>query len=532
MQTTAGPAAPPRAEPDVVEADDAEASRPWWPGVAAVAAVVAGGAGLRFLADVDLWLDEALSVNIARLPLGSMLEALRSDGHPPLYYVLLHFWIQLFGEGNVAVRSLSGVFAVATLPLMWVAGRRYGGRAAATAALVLLASSPYAVRYATEARMYSLVTFLVVAGWLAVRRAIDRPSLGRLALVSLVSGLLLLTHYWSFYFLAAVGLLLLVTGWRAGTGAVRERALRVVGALAAGGILFLPWLPGFLAQASTTGTPWGQPARPADVVMISLGDFGGGAYGEAVLLGVSLAVLALIALLARPVDRDRIEIDLRTRPAARPEWVVVAGTLVIAILASYATASAFASRYMAVLFPLFLLLAALGTTVFLRPGVRRALLVGLVVVGLVFSVRNVTRQRTQAGQLAAAIVSGAGPDDVVAFCPDQLGPAVSRLLPGSLEMVTFPSLTGPQRVDWVDYEERMAAGDPAAFARAVDQRAGAGAVWLVYSPGYRTLDRKCERTAIELELLRGARDDVVEGGLQFERGWLSRFPARPPAPAP
>ena len=56
-----------------------------------------------------MWLDEALSVNIARLPLGDLHDALKHDGAPPLYYVLLHVWTGVFGTGDVAVRSLSGV---------------------------------------------------------------------------------------------------------------------------------------------------------------------------------------------------------------------------------------------------------------------------------------------------------------------------------------------------------------------------------------------------------------------------------------
>ncbi|MDQ6911086.1 MAG: hypothetical protein M3Z84_09955, partial [Actinomycetota bacterium] len=45
---------------------------------------------LRFVALSHLWLDEALSVNIASLPLGDIPGALRHDGAPPLYYLLLH----------------------------------------------------------------------------------------------------------------------------------------------------------------------------------------------------------------------------------------------------------------------------------------------------------------------------------------------------------------------------------------------------------------------------------------------------------
>ena len=77
---------------------------------------VALGVVLRFVTRSPLWLDEALSVNIARLPLGDIPEALRHDGHPPLYYFMLHGWMQAFGTGDIAVRALSGVLAVVALP--------------------------------------------------------------------------------------------------------------------------------------------------------------------------------------------------------------------------------------------------------------------------------------------------------------------------------------------------------------------------------------------------------------------------------
>ena len=82
-----------------------------------VGLVIAAGLILRFWTRSGLWLDEALTVDIARLPLHEIPNALKHDGAPPLYYYLLHFWIVLFGQSNVAVRSLSGVIAVVTLPV-------------------------------------------------------------------------------------------------------------------------------------------------------------------------------------------------------------------------------------------------------------------------------------------------------------------------------------------------------------------------------------------------------------------------------
>ena len=105
----------------------------------------------------------------------------------------------------------------------------------------------------------------------------------------------------------------------------------------------------------------------------------------------------------------------------------------------------------------------------------RVVVVGLAVVaGLVSSAQNVTTQRTQAGAVAAAINAQAKPGDVIAFCPDQLGPAVYRQLqdPSQYDMVTFPAAPGRQIVDWVDYANTVGGGHPDAFADTVFQRAG------------------------------------------------------------
>lgn len=488
----------------------------------AVVAAVAAGVALRLWTRSDLWLDEALTVHIARLPLGDIPDALRHDGHPPLFYFLLHGWMRVFGEGDVAVRSLSAAFSVAALPLAWVAGRRYGGRPAAVAALLVLGTSPFAIRYATEARMYSLVILLVLAGWLLVRAALDAPGRARWALAgtALVSGLLLLTHYWAFYLVAATGAVLAWVAWRRGS----RRATEVLVATAAGGLLFLPWLPGFLHQARHTGTPWAEPQRPASIVSDSLEHLGGGTYGEAVLLGFVLLGLVALGLVGRPAGPHRVELDLRTRPRARPEGAVVAGTFALATAGGYATASGFAPRYVAVVVPLVVLLAALGVAALPR-GVPRAVALGAVVVlGLAGGVNNAATQRTQGGEVGRAISARSTPDDVVAFCPDQLGPAVARHLPESVVALTYPRGGSPERVDWVDYADRHAAARPSDFASRVLDAAGDRTVWLVWAPGYRTLGDQCTELRVLLSTERQS-EQVVGPREVFEGAELVRYPA-------
>ena len=112
-----------------------------WIGIT-VGVVLAIALVFRFVTTSDLWLDEALTVNVAELPLGDIPEWLRHDGAPPLYYLVLHLWTAVFGTSDLSVRSLSGIFAVATLPAIYFAGRRMGGRQCGWLAVIVLAARP------------------------------------------------------------------------------------------------------------------------------------------------------------------------------------------------------------------------------------------------------------------------------------------------------------------------------------------------------------------------------------------------------
>jgi hypothetical protein len=455
-----------------------------------VAGIVAVGVALRFYSPSNLWLDEALSVNISRLSLGDLFEALRHDGHPPLYYVLLHYWMELFGEGDLAVRALSGIFGVAALPLAWVAGRRLAGVSGGRWALVVVALSPYAVRYSTETRMYSLVMLLVLAGYLLLTDALREPTPLRLAAIALITGALLLSHYWAFWLIAAVGVMLV---WRWRHAPERRAAItRVILSLGAGGLLFLPWLPGFLYQSSHTGTPWADPVRPAAILDMSLQDFGGGEFHEGRLAGFALFLMCLLGLFVVRSAGNEMVVDVRTAPTVRREMALVAITAGIGWAAAYATGATFQSRYAAVIAPFVFLAAAVGLTVI--PG-RAQLIAGLGFVGLAMAgiVWVEYYERIQSEPAAAAIAERAQPGDVVVFCPDQLGPGYSRELPDDLVQLVYPTLGSPDRVDWVDYADRNHASDPEEIAAQLRGDYAGRGLFVVWLSEYRTFDQKCEQ---------------------------------------
>jgi hypothetical protein len=241
----------------------------------------------------------------------------------------------------------------------------------------------------------------------------------------------------------------------------------------------------------------------------------------------------VVGVAGRATAHGTLELDGRGVPGVLPEAAAVALTIAIASVAGYATHTTFASRYIAVVVPLLLLVAAAGAA--RLPGRVVPLGVGAVVLalGAVGAGHNVVTDRTQAGQIVAAIDAGARPGDLVVICPDQLGPAVHRLLPGDLVPVTYPvSALGPDRVDWRDYDARNAASDPHAFARDVVARAtGTHSVWVVSSGSYATLEGQCEAVLNDLSAQLGGGGVVVneDGDTYFEHAQLTQIPV-PPKP--
>ncbi|MDI9549099.1 MAG: glycosyltransferase family 39 protein [Chloroflexota bacterium] len=238
---------------------------------AAMAGVVLLAGLLRFWA-IDaktIWLDEAFSIWVAELPLPKLLRFVASvDHHPPLYYLLQHGWQVALGNSAFAVRSLPALLGVATVPLLYAAGRRLTDGTTALMAALLLAVSPFHVRYGQESRMYALMTLLAagallcLAVWLADSRAGSvqrRAAMGGLAVTQ---ALLMLTHNTAaLLFPAALNAGVAGAFWMQGASAKtagvggtlgdKGFVLRWLAVQAAALLLWLPWGPAFWAQAQT-----------------------------------------------------------------------------------------------------------------------------------------------------------------------------------------------------------------------------------------------------------------------------------------
>ncbi|MCL5959599.1 MAG: glycosyltransferase family 39 protein, partial [Chloroflexi bacterium] len=159
------------------------------------------------VASLTLWGDSAYSVYTATQDLVSIASGRVYDGHPPLYYYLLHFWIALTGTSELSLRMLSiflGVLAVpATFKLTQVQLRKFPldyrrqiGHVGIVAAC-LVAFSPMLTYYSRLVRMYSLFPLLTLLSAYALLASLKKGQLRLwIAYVALTTAALY-THYYA-----------------------------------------------------------------------------------------------------------------------------------------------------------------------------------------------------------------------------------------------------------------------------------------------------------------------------------------------
>ncbi len=199
-------------------------TRRWWLALASITAVAVGvrliGIGRNWL-----WYDELLSANFAYGSLLSVLiETLRFDVHPPLYYLQLHLWM-LGGTSDQWLMLNSVMWSAAGVASAGWVGRRIHGDLAGLLAALLMAVCAGQAHYAQQVRMYSMVSTLIIWAYYWNYRAAksdSRALRGEWRWALLFEGAVVYSHGAGFLMLSGVVLSSLALAWetnrRAGAG--------------------------------------------------------------------------------------------------------------------------------------------------------------------------------------------------------------------------------------------------------------------------------------------------------------------------
>mgnify|MGYP001772865476 CR=1 FL=1 len=204
-----------------------------------------------------LWHDEGISYYLASLGLRELFREAGKMDHPPLYFLLLHFWIGIAGKDEFSLRFLSVFWGVISVALLYPLGVRIFRAGNARLAMLFLAFSPFFVRYAQEVRGYTLWVALTLASFYFLGRGWKENQL-RFWLAYTLSALgALYTHFFSVFVLASQAAYILLRRLLRADGRLFPTPRLALGlsflSIATG---FSPWLPKVFSQLELNATYW------------------------------------------------------------------------------------------------------------------------------------------------------------------------------------------------------------------------------------------------------------------------------------
>lgn len=353
----------------------------------ALVAICLLGLGLRLigLESEDYWYDELFSYYTAKQSLGAMWHTVVNDVHPPLFYLLFHYWLKVFGK--VASLRLFVVFwGVLTIPLVYLVGKKAIRDEVGLLAAFLLAVSPFHIMYSQELRMYTMYPFFLTLAMVATIYALRHKKWRFWVFLAVANALMFYTHYHTVFQVLAQAVFI---GWYLLKKAEARITRRAIGSYALTAVLIAPWISVILHQWQVKQVAYAWVPKPAlsdlfNTLFIAY------FYGlEAAIIGrifmwvFSISVLGFLVINAvRRRSRERRDIFALFFVSA---VVIPLGTTYLFSFTQYRFF--FLWRYIILsLVPFLLLLAYLLVRVRPRP-VRFVLIVAVIMIGTFCSLK-------------------------------------------------------------------------------------------------------------------------------------------------
>jgi MFS family permease len=393
-------------------------------------------------------MDEAITVGISAHHLSAIPGIMRQDGSPPLFYLLLHFWMLMVGNGMAATHWLSEIFAVLTIPIGYWGGLKIAGKRAGLMTAALMASSAFLDYYSQETRMYALMTLLGLLGTIGFVRGFILRERRYVIMFSLSEAAMLYTHNWALFFgagsLLSLALLYRISGEEIRKNLIRDAIYAYLGAA----VLFLPWLPNFIFQSLHTAAPWNTSPRFGAPVQIAQSVYGGATVASILVIGMLVGYAGFFRKAERASNKAKIALVL---------FSLIFFTLLLGWIASQIT-PAWNPRYFAPIVPAIMMLTAIGMS---RAGVVGPL---CLLVALIFLARPDTyapQHKSDMQDIAGEMGPLMHPGDLVIVGQPEQTPLAYYYLPAGLR---FSSTIGPVKdpsfVDWINAMSRYRAANP------------------------------------------------------------------------
>ncbi|MBO9370072.1 MAG: glycosyltransferase family 39 protein [Chloroflexi bacterium] len=389
----------------------------------------------------SMWIDEVMALYFTRGTFAETLHTIvRPEHNGPLYYLLLFWWRHLVGDSDFAVRYLSVLFSVLTIPLLYQLARRLLTERTAVLALWLAAFSPFTLWFAQEAKMYALHMWAATASTLALLEAFRKGRWWRWATYALLLSSTLYSHFFGGFLALAQVAMSGILGWKQWRRWLAYSLTMSLLALAHTPLLRFAWNVVRYYQPQDI---WRYFVPLKDIARDLLGQY----FYRLSYLEVNPWLLSLPAVFL--IWGILALIRLRRRDA----WILPVQAL-LPVLVFYPIsfrAPVYSAKYLSAIAPAVLILAAWGIERMAR--LWRPLGIGLAVLGLLMVnglVRDLTDPAVQRGDwrfIARYVETHEGPNDIVVISAFYCDHAFRRYYHG--HSAIFPFEANPYEPEFI-----------------------------------------------------------------------------------
>ena len=240
---------------------------------------------LRFygLGAHDFWYDEIYSIFYAKHPW--------QNWNAPLYWIVLHFWVKIFGFSELSLRLPSMLFNFSTTGIVFLLGRALFSKKTAILATLLIVLSPFHLWYAQEARDYSMAVFFGTFSTYILFLAVKESRFKKWLIFTLVSLAGMYTNYFYIFLVVAQFLYILYIS--------RFRIRKIYASFLLIGGVFGFYIPRFMSKFSFIAKGFWVPPPEWRSLGITLQNYMLGYSGTTFLYNLSylLTLVLFIALL-------------------------------------------------------------------------------------------------------------------------------------------------------------------------------------------------------------------------------------------
>jgi hypothetical protein len=369
-------------------------------------------AAVRFyhLGYFSMWFDEAASWHLAHLPVAKIVELAKIDNTPPLYHILLHYWLQLIPDSDFLVKIPALIFGLIAVYATYCLGKELFSFEVALLSALITALSFNQVHYSQENRMYSLQVLLTLGSTICFLRMLKEYKYGYWIGWIICNILLFYNHLFGLFLFIAQWLYFILN-----LGSLKDKLSKWLFANLLLAFACAWWIPVIIRQMGAIQSDyWVVPLSwkqlIATAVFLTSGSDLADQYWLAGILNIPFTISAIAGTITLVLAKDKTKLLLP---------VVFFAPLFIVIIISLLGKSLFFGRYFLFLVPFLHLIIAYGILKSPLAKIRQIIIVAIITFSAVLLVGYYSfsdfsePQKRPTKQMCERLKTFASPDDVI-----------------------------------------------------------------------------------------------------------------------